>query len=95
MRVRHLADTPRAAPVDSASHRRGLRVRRMKQPRAAGHEAAGERPPAPGEPAQRRGAPLPLRDSLRAGLLLAELLFNVPADYACAQQVRGRLRRIG
>jgi len=72
-----------------------LRVLRVTQPRAAGHEAAGERPPAPSEPAQRRGAPLPLRDSLRAGLLLAELLFNVPADYACAQQVRGRLHRIG
>ena len=40
-----------------------------------------------GEQPLRRGAPLPLQDSLRAGLLLAELLFNVPVDYMRAHQV--------
>lgn len=34
----------------------------------------------------RRDAPL-LEDSLRAGLLLAELLFNVPVDFARVYQV--------
>ena len=34
----------------------------------------------------RRDAPL-LKDSLRAGLLLAELLCNVPVDFACIHQV--------
>ena len=46
---------------------------------------AGERAPAASQ-RLRRDAPL-LEDSLRAGLLLAELLFNVPVDFAHVYQV--------
>ncbi len=53
----------------------------------AGHEATGHHTVPAGEQPLRRGAPLPLQDSLRAGLLLAELLFNVPVDYMRAHQV--------
>ncbi|KAK9837428.1 hypothetical protein WJX81_001597 [Elliptochloris bilobata] len=52
----------------------------------AGHEVASQHTPSVSQQPLRRGPPLPLQDSLRAGLLLAELLFNVPVDFSRAQQ---------
>ncbi|KAK9837427.1 hypothetical protein WJX81_001597 [Elliptochloris bilobata] len=51
-----------------------------------GHEVASQHTPSVSQQPLRRGPPLPLQDSLRAGLLLAELLFNVPVDFSRAQQ---------
>lgn len=74
--------------VCSLHCRRAQSCRLSEQPcLGAGHEASGHHTVPAGEQPLRRGAPLPLQDSLRAGLLLAELLFNVPVDYMRAHQV--------